>query len=227
MEKRFILCSECGAKNRLGEGEGTPKCGKCGKTLNVPRPSDLQKFVLSPLGLLAGGALAIFILIAILDDDSKPYSKYARPTEYAPPASDTLEVQEPEFNEPPVSITPGIVHEPKSEAVAPLAIQTSHGSNYYAKLVNLDTGVETMSMYIIGGIPFETLVPLGRYELRYAAGDIWYGQTHRFGPDTVYSKANSVFEFTQDYEGYRGYTVELILQRNGNLKTQRINPTNF
>jgi hypothetical protein len=37
MAERLILCSGCGAKNRIAPGKpGQPKCGSCGKQLTVP-----------------------------------------------------------------------------------------------------------------------------------------------------------------------------------------------
>ena len=77
-------------------------------------------------------------------------------------------------------------------------------------------------MYIEGGSYFETNVPLGNFELRYAAGDIWYGQNHLFGPETVTVKANKLFEFSIEDNQYSGYTLELIKQIGGNLSVSKI-----
>ncbi len=84
-----------------------------------------------------------------------------------------------------------------------------------------------MSFYVRGGQEFETKAPLGIYELRYASGETWYGTQHLFGPDTIYSKADSTFNFTATGTGYNGYTVELILQTSGNLRTSRMSPGEF
>ena len=70
-----------------------------------------------------------------------------------------------------------------------------------------------MTLFLRGGTPFQTQVPLGNYELRYAAGDTWYGETHLFGKNTKYAKASDTFNFTFDGNRYSGYTVELILQK--------------
>ena len=66
-------------------------------------------------------------------------------------------------------------------------------------------------------------VPTGLYEIKYATGHKWYGENYLFGPETNYSKADSVFNFTYDDYQYSGYTVELIMQQNGNLRTSGLN----
>lgn len=127
----------------------------------------------------------------------------------------------------PVPVSPGVMQEPFGKKVAPLGIRTSHGSNYFVKLVQPSTGQTVMSMYVVGGRYFETEVPLGVYEMRYASGEHWYGPEKLFGPDTVYAKADSLFNFRSDGQQYLGYTVELIQQVNGNLGTSRLQPAQF
>jgi hypothetical protein len=84
-----------------------------------------------------------------------------------------------------------------------------------------------MTMYVEGGRYFETTVPLGIYEMRYAYGKTWYGPTHLFGPETLYAKTDRQFHFGFDGSRYSGYTVELIMQSSGNLRTIPLPPTSF
>lgn len=111
--------------------------------------------------------------------------------------------------------------------LAPLKIKTSSGKNYWMKLVDLQSNQELGLLYVQGGFPFETKVPLGRLELRYAYGDEWCSPAKPFGAATRYSKADSVFEFVQATDGYTGYEVELILQQGGNLQTRKISESEF
>ena len=135
------------------------------------------------------------------------------------------------FNEPPVDISPGVVTRPAKKGVAPLTIKTNAGSDYFVKLVIPNTTKEIMTLYIHGGQPMVIKVPLGSYELKYAAGQVWYGPKYKFGPTTTYAKADEVFPFTStptaDGITYSGWTVELILQSNGNLKTKTISEAEF
>lgn len=125
-------------------------------------------------------------------------------------------------------ITPptGVLTAAPRDLAAPFSITTSPGYNYYAKLVN-QSGSTVMSFFIVGGEPIEAKVPLGKYELRYASGTIWYGPASLFGPDTQYHKADRWFSFVKDARGYRGFTVELIRQRDGNLSTTLISAQEF
>lgn len=107
--------------------------------------------------------------------------------------------------------------------MAPLKITTRDSSYaYYVKLVPVGGGKMLAEYFIRPGERLDALAPLGSYELRYAAGQVWYGTTHLFGPDTACSRADSTFDFRETREGYSGYTVELFLQVNGNLRTQRL-----
>jgi hypothetical protein len=115
------------------------------------------------------------------------------------------------------------------KGVAPLNIKTSTVGNYhyYVKLVNTVTTQELGSYFIRSGGVIDIEVPIGTYEIRYATGKQWYGTSYLFGPETVYSKADSTFEFSFDGYSYSGYTVELIMQQNGNLTTSGIEPSQW
>jgi hypothetical protein len=111
----------------------------------------------------------------------------------------------------------------RASSLAPLEIRTRDSTHaYYVKLVPAAGGDAVAEYFIKPGERLDALAPLGSYELRYAAGQTWYGSTHLFGPSTVCSRAESIFDFRQTSDGYTGYTVELFLQVNGNLRTSRL-----
>lgn len=113
--------------------------------------------------------------------------------------------------------------------VAPLNIKTSAGGgyHYFVKIVNIATNQELGSYFIRSGGVLDINVPVGTYEIRYATGKQWYGTSYLFGPETIYSKADSTFNFSFDGYQYSGYTVELIMQQNGNLRTSGIQPNQW
>lgn len=115
------------------------------------------------------------------------------------------------------------------DGVAPLNIKTSSvgGYNYFVKIVHSVTGQELGSFFIRSGDTLDVRVPVGTYEIRYATGQQWYGTTYLFGPKTTYSKADTLFAFGFDGYQYSGYTVELIMQQNGNLGTSGIQPNQW
>jgi len=113
-----------------------------------------------------------------------------------------------------------------SPRVARLTIRVSSGANYFVKLDDADTGLPVMSFFISGGSTLHAKVPLGRFTLKYATGELWCGESELFAPSTVTSRADKTFQFERQFTG-DGYTlsqwtVELVLQRGGNLRTKRI-----
>jgi hypothetical protein len=121
----------------------------------------------------------------------------------------------------------GIVRRKGNNFIAPFKIKTAAGSNYFFKLIDVNTNVEQMAGFIVGGTPFETKIPPGLYELRYAAGDMWISEMDYFGPDTAFSKTVTLLSFTIEGDKVRGVEVELIRQRGGNLQTARITKQAF
>jgi hypothetical protein len=129
---------------------------------------------------------------------------------------------------PPVAISTGLVRTRSGrERIAPMEIRTSSGTNYFLKLTNAVDGQDEIVMYIEGGRTFTTDVPLGTFELRYCAGSVWYGEPYHFGPEMTCYQAEKQFTFSRQGNSVNGYTIELILQVGGNLRTMRIDPSRF
>jgi len=116
-----------------------------------------------------------------------------------------------------------------SGGVAPLEIKTSAAGDYhyFVKIVDTSSAKELGSYFIRSGEVLDIKVPIGTYEIKYATGNKWYGTSYLFGPETVYSKADSTLDFSFDGYQYSGYTVELIMQQNGNLRTSGIEPSQW
>ena len=111
------------------------------------------------------------------------------------------------------------------EAIAPLEIRTrGNGTHYFVKLVDWNTESPVAAFFVRAGQTVEVDVPLGSYRLRYATGRTWYGERYLFGPETIYSQADSRFDFVREGDQVSGYTVELFMQADGNLSTSRIRP---
>ena len=112
---------------------------------------------------------------------------------------------------------------------APLTIKTSPsgGYHYFVKIVNATNHQELGSYFIRSGEILKVQVPVGTYEIKYSSGKQWYGIDYLFGPETKYNKADSLFSFNFDGYQYSGYTIELIMQQNGNLRTSGIQPSQW
>jgi hypothetical protein len=111
----------------------------------------------------------------------------------------------------------------ESPGIAPLTIKTESGSNYFIKVVDTATDRPIRTLFVYGGSTLEALVPAGFYVLKYATGDHWCGERKLFGAGTRLHKADQILRFTES----EGYTVELIAQRGGNLRTEDISREAF
>ncbi len=238
MADRVILCSQCGTKNRVPtERAGTPRCGGCGKTLHVANRNSTRRTWITVVVVLVTVSAGAALVIGFQEEEGfgavrtssppptrqttspPPTTALAPPLRFAPPLAAAPAP-------PAVPITTGLVVRPIRGGVAPFEVVTPAGRNYYVKLVDM-TGQTILSMYIAGGRSFETLVPLGLYEVRYASGNTWYGTTLLFGSNTSYSETTKTFRFYETPTQYMGHTVELIAQVGGNLDTRTIRPEDF
>lgn len=114
------------------------------------------------------------------------------------------------------------------EGVAPLQVRIpSAGIHYFVKIEDAYTKQNLVNYFIRSGDTLKVNLPLGTYNIKYAFGRQWYGTKQLFGPETRYAKANQDFNFISDGYQYNGYTVELIEQVNGNLKTSSIDQNQF
>ncbi len=112
-------------------------------------------------------------------------------------------------------------------SVVPFEIKTSSGASYFVKFVDVMTGANVLGIFVEGGRDFSTTVPQGRYLLKYASGQRWYGYEDYFGSDTAYSKASSTFDFKVDEERASGYSITLYKVKNGNMRSSQITKAEF
>lgn len=110
-----------------------------------------------------------------------------------------------------------VIDRPGQNTIAPLRVTVAAGDDYFIKVVRPDDQRTVISFYVRGGESWETEVPTGRYEIRYAAGQGWYGSPCLFGEDTVTAKADQLLSFTRQGQYVEGHSIRLILQRGGNL----------
>lgn len=113
--------------------------------------------------------------------------------------------------------------------VAPFTIETSESdsSYYYVKLKDSDSQQSVIEFFVHGGQTVDIDVPLGTYELYYACGSSWYGDSVQFGPTSTFYKANDIFDFTFDGYYYNGWTISLYSVPNGSLDTEEIDASEF
>jgi hypothetical protein len=106
--------------------------------------------------------------------------------------------------------------------IAPFQIKAAQGSHCLLKLVNSRNKATALTIFVQGGTAVNIRAPLETYEVRYAAGETWYGDDLLFGPGTSYSKADKTFAFNQVGNDVRGFTITLYKVLHGNLSTSTI-----
>jgi hypothetical protein len=116
---------------------------------------------------------------------------------------------------------------PPQASVVPFELKSSSGSSYFVKLVDVTTGANVLGIFVEGGRDLSTTIPQGRYYLKYASGQRWYGYENYFGNDTAYSKASSTFDFRVDEERASGYSITLYKVKNGNMRSSQITKAEF
>jgi hypothetical protein len=140
-------------------------------------------------------------------------------TESSPPA--------PSYPEQPLPNNGEIKASNANERIAPFEIRASKGSHYLVKLADYVSHAAVMTVFVRDGSTIRINVPLGTYEMKYAAGRKWYGYEHLFGPTTVCKRADAKLDFIRDGNSVSGYSVTLYTVPNGNLEMSLIDPSEF
>lgn len=116
----------------------------------------------------------------------------------------------------------------EGDYIAPLEVVTPPGSyHFYVKVQNVRTGGVAKTFFVRAGSSVTTEVPPGQYQIKYASGQRWFGPPCLFGRNTIYSQADKLFDFYRTGYQVTGYSIELILQVGGNLRTRRIAAADF
>lgn len=138
-------------------------------------------------------------------------------------------VNEPALIEKPLPYSGTVKEYTSAPRVAPLEIKAAAGSHYLVKLVSVRDGSTAMTVFVRSSTTVKVQVPLGTFEIRYAAGSTWYGygNDELFGPETSCSKADSRFRFAEEEFQITGYSITLYKVRHGNLHTSKIDRSKF
>jgi hypothetical protein len=120
------------------------------------------------------------------------------------------------------------------ELLAPFKISSEKSSidsedspHFYIKLIDVSTNKTILTLFLRQNSSLEINVPLGKYKLRYASGNTWYGETDLFGPSTLYGKSDEVLSFEKQGMYLSGHQLKLRKIVNGNFSTQKIRPEEF
>ena len=114
--------------------------------------------------------------------------------------------------------------------VVPLAITAAIGSNhYYIRVEDWNTRLPVRDFFLRSGQSFRTYLPVGIYRVKLAEGKVWHGTRLLFGEETAYQTlgdkgSDEEFDLTNPAVGT---SVKLIMQKNGNLHSHTITPSEW
>ena len=95
------------------------------------------------------------------------------------------------------------------------------------KLVRVEDGAEVMSIFIRAGETVKVAVSVGSYKAKIASGQIWYGDSVRFGPTTSYAILDAALDFKVEESQLVGHELTLTRIRDGNLRQLPLTATDF
>lgn len=224
---KFIQCAQCGAQNRVSgySVTHTTVCGKC--RMSLPEPSHIRsaKFAARySVWIVLAAVIGAAVLINEFRLSPGTTSNDAQTNNEGHSRTSPVSIDYPAM-----PVTQGI-HQlyTSAEQIAPFRIVTPSGADsFYIKLTDASTGVLVMTFFVQGGQSFEAVVPVGTYRVKYATGVTWYGVDFVFGPDTHYSEAAKIFEFSVKKNQIAGNTIELTPRGGSNLDTKTISAHQF
>lgn len=224
---KMSQCANCGATNRIA-GYSISKqvfCGRCHEPLPEPDAINWARFAKKHVYWIV---LAVIIGGAVVIDKIQTTRDSGYRQSYSPQVPSRL-TAEASPGYPPVSIMQGVQNVfTQAEQIAPLSIRTSAGEeSYFVKVVDAYSQNSIITLFVHGGQTLKVNIPLGTYRIKYATGKTWYGEQHMFGPNTRYSEADKTFTFSVNGDQISGYTIELIKQVNGNLRTKSLSAGQF
>ena len=237
--KRLLPCPKCGQTLRIPSLESTlvVTCPACRHRFNLEVDRPKEPKVRKHNGLL----FFLFTFVAIVATYSVHdwiLSRQVRDTPYIPPAAlrqpnvefsqptqQSAKVPELKSIEPPpngmIFILPQIGECP-FEVVAP-----PDGVHRLVKVEDWTTREIAAMFFIRSGDRVSVKVPTGSYRIKVAYGQNWYGPNDGFGPNTSCLEFDTPVEFISVNGGFKGHSVSLQEQVNGNIRKRAIGRNAF
>lgn len=113
----------------------------------------------------------------------------------------------------PVVATPGVMRVRAGRtAAAPLHIRNNGEMDQLVKIFNVADQREEMLVYARASQGVDVKLPLGTYEVRFAAGRTWYGLQFLFGSQTRFARLEQQLTFRRKAGAIEGPSrIELAL----------------
>lgn len=201
-----ITCPNCGHRNHTSYSTDDKKrfvCTKCGASLLVSKSTEPDAFAKkqsdkgsSKENNFFGWVVIVFLIaIGIVTTHFLYHSKKINKEDFIASFADTPKVWIPSYPEQTLPPNGTVQWFTSDIRMAPFKVQGKSGLHYLVKLCDFYTKKPILTVFVRNGFIINLKVPLGSYELKYAAGEKWYGYDHLFGPTTAYHRAEKRLDF--------------------------------
>jgi len=114
-----------------------------------------------------------------------------------------------------------------NQKTPPFRIVNPVGSHKWLKLIRVSDEAEVLSVFIRSGDTVVVVVPMGTYRAKVASGQIWYGESTRFGPQTQYFRVSAPLDFNVEGGQLFGHELTLLGSRDGNRSATDLDAGDF
>jgi|GEM_PF-1151753 len=116
---------------------------------------------------------------------------------------------------------------PKHQKSPSLTIFNPLGSHKWLKLIRVSDEAEVLSVFIRSGDTVVVTVPKGTYRAKVASGQIWFGESTRFGPQTQYFRVSAPLDFNVEGGQLLGQELTLMGPRDANRTAAELDAGDF
>ena len=179
-------------------------------------------------------------LTRLLPQDRDVFSQPAAVNQPSPLAS--AQPAKPTLIEQPLPESGIIRRYGETEAIAPFKVIASDGSaaekansplnqalqrHYLVKLLDWESGQPLVTIFVRAEETSEIKVPIGKYRLKYASGQHWYGEQALFGTNMAAEQAIEPLIFAIENNQIAGHTVQFKAKMGGNMRAKNIDHQDF
>ncbi|MCH8568544.1 MAG: J domain-containing protein [Balneolales bacterium] len=97
----------------------------------------------------------------------------------------------------------------KDDAIAPLELLATTDRNFLVRIINSDNRLPAMTVFVRAGRQLHLRLPDGDYNIRYTAGNSWFGPDHKFGPNGQFFEESQTFTFSSENDTLFGHFIRL------------------
>lgn len=104
-----------------------------------------------------------------------------------------------------------------------ITVQSPKENAYLIKVIDSVTKETIYEIFMQPENKVTIPLMLGEYELYLASGKKWFNEIDHFGVNTIYSRLDKKFIIDMNGDQISGWTIQLQVRKDGNLKSEKMN----